>query len=478
VSVNRQLDGGRRQNLRASDPVTEDYASVRVTGYSGQASAHWGRRVAAVFGSDVYDEGIGSARWMDGVAARPLFPDKSRYRSYGTFGQGSWEVKPGRVRMGLGGRWTEIRFQSRAARLAFHDVSYNASLVWQARRWLGFQALGGRGFRAPNLNDLGAIGLNDLGYEIPAVEAIPAGALVGDSAGEGALSLGRRVERLRPEALVNLEFGARFTAERLYARAQVFQADLRDPIVRRTLLFPAEAAPRELAGLPVTVIAPTAGQRAQGVVAVATAFDPRATKAFVNDGQARYWGVESLLRYALSGRWTAEANYTFLAGRDLHPNRPIRRLSPQMGHAAIRYTRRGWAEVATRLAGAQRRLSGGDLDDERIGASRRRRDIADFFGGARVQAQVDGAGRYVVTGETLREIQERVLPGVDDSARVALYRATAGWATVALRAGYPLGERTTVYISVENMLDQNYRVHGSGVDAPGRNFYVGVRYGW
>lgn len=381
VSVNRQLDGGRRQNLRASDPVTEDYASVRATGYSGQASAHWGSRVAAVFGSDVYDEGIRSARWIDGVAARPLFPDKSRYGSYGTFGQGSWEVKPGRVRMGLGGRWTEIRFRSNAAQLAFRDVSYNASLVWQARRWLGFQALGGRGFRAPNLNDLGAIGLNDLGYEIPAVEATPAGALVGDSAGEGALSLGRRVERLRPEALVNVEFGARFTAERLYARAQVFQADLRDPIVRRTLLFPAEAAPRELAGLPVTVIAPTAGQRAQGVVAVATGFDPRATKAFVNDGQARYWGVESLLRYALSGRWTAEANYTFLAGRDLHPNRPIRRLSPQMGHAAIRYTRRGWAEVATTLVGAQRRLSGGDLDDERIGASRRRRDIADFFGG-------------------------------------------------------------------------------------------------
>jgi outer membrane receptor protein involved in Fe transport len=101
-----------------------------------------------------------------------------------------------------------------------------------------------------------------------------------------------------------------------------------------------------------------------------------------------------------------------------------------------------------------------------------------FLGGARVQAQVDGAGRYVVTGETLREIQERVLPGVDDHVRVALYRATAGWVTAALRAGYPFGERTTVYVSVENLLDQNYRVHGSGVDAPGRNFYVGVRYGW
>ena len=62
------------------------------------------------------------------------------------------------------------------------------------------------------------------------------------------------------------------------------------------------------------------------------------------------------------------------------------------------------------MSGAQDRLSGGDRDDERIGASRRRQDIADFYNSAR--------GAQVQTGETLLQIQNRVLPGVSDSTRV------------------------------------------------------------
>lgn len=474
-SLNRQQDGGTRQNLRSTDSITSDYVDVRSYGYSGQGSTHLGSRIAAIFGADIYDEHIGSRRTVNGASARPLYPDNSRYRTFGLFGQSNIDLLP-KLRLGLGGRWTEIRFRSTAADLAFRDLTFNTSLAWQARSWLGFQALVGRGFRAPNLNDLGAIGLNDLGYEIPAQEA--PGALLGDSAGETALSLRRPVEKLRPEALLNYEFGARFTSKRLYARAHVFNSGLSDPIVRRTLLFPLNGLPTQLAGLPVTPIAPTAAQRAQGVATVATAFDPRAVKAFVNDGRSRYWGVESLIRYAFTSRWSAYANYTFIAGRDLNPNRPIRRLPPQMGHAALRYTRRGWVELATTLAGAQRRLSGGDLDDERIGASRRRRDIADFFNGARVQSQVDAAGRFIPTGETLLQIQNRVLPNVDDATRVPLYTSTAGYATLSLRAGYPLAERLNVYFALENALDRNYRIHGSGVDGPGRNFYLAFRYGW
>jgi outer membrane receptor protein involved in Fe transport len=243
-----------------------------------------------------------------------------------------------------------------------------------------------------------------------------------------------------------------------------------------------------LAGLPVSVLPQTGAQREQGVIAVATAFDPRAVKAFVNDGRSRYYGLEALAKYAISSRWSAEANYSYINGRELDPNRPVRRLPPQHGSMALRYIpsgRRMWFELMAAAAGRQGRLSGGDRDDERIGASRRRRDIADFFNGARVQPLLDPTGRiFTPTGETLRQIQDRVLPlgsvvnGVavlDDNARAPLYLSTAGWATLNLRAGAPLGERWRLLFALENILDRNYRVHGSGIDAPGITGYGSLR---
>jgi outer membrane receptor for ferrienterochelin and colicin len=394
-------------------------------------------------------------------------------------------------------RFTGVRFataEDRNHRIPeysqwFRDVTFQSSLQWQINGALSIHGIVSRGFRAPNLNDLGALGLNDLGYEIPSSDAISAGALLSTDAGEGALAKGTAVSRLAAESLMNYEFGLRIRTDRIYARAQYFLADLFDPIVRRTLLFPAGNVPSSLAGLPVTPVPQTAAQAQQGVAAVATAVDPRAVKAFVNDGQSRYYGVDSMGRLLLTRRLALEGNYSYIVGRDLYPNRNIRRLPPAMGAARLRYTpsgRRPWAEVSITAAGEQSRLSGGDRDDERIGASFRRADIAAFFRGSRVAALTDPAtGVFGATGETLLQIQNRVLPlgstvngvrVVDDNTRVPLYLSTAGWTVVSIRSGFPLGERWHLNGALENLLDRNYRYHGSGIDAPGVNAWLGVRF--
>jgi outer membrane receptor protein involved in Fe transport len=126
------------------------------------------------------------------------------------------------------------------------------------------------------------------------------------------------------------------------------------------------------------------------------------------------------------------------------------------------------------MAGAQTRLSGGDLDDERIGASRSRDDIAAVFQGTRVSPFIR-QGVFTPTGETLIQIQERVLPGVSSNTRVPLYQSTAGWLTWNMQGGVLLGERMSLNAGAFNLLDRNYRVHGSGIDAPGFNVFMGVR---
>jgi len=508
-SINSQKDGTVRQALRPTDVITTDRSRVDSFGYMGQASVHAGRWLALVFGGEAYDERIGSTRFSQdpvrGTTAqeRALIPNGSRYLTTAGFAQGSMELVPGRLRANVGVRFTRVGSTTSTdsnldgsgrslgvpnTSRSFRDVTYSGSLAWQIKGGWGASVMVGRGFRAPNLNDLGAVGvMTALGFDIPAEDVIGTGAMIGADSGDGASSIGKPVRSLRAESLYNTEVGMYYTGRRVYARAHVFNAELVNPITARTLLYPVNGIPAQLAGVPVTPIAQSPGQAAQGLTAVATPLSSRAVKASVNDGNTRYYGLESLLQYKFSSRWFGEANYSFLAGRDLNPNRPVRRLPPQMGKAELRYTpagRRPWVAVAVRLAGRQSRMGGGDLDDDRMGASRRRSDIGDFFRGGTAARWIE-QGRLTVTGETLREIQDRVLPlgttinGVyvaGDGTRVPLYTYTSGWCAVDVYGGFPITERVQAQFGAANVMDRNYRVHGSGIDAPGINVYAGVRY--
>lgn len=487
-SVNSQRDGSRRQNLRFTDSITADDSLVNSFGYTAQATSHVGHRHAIVFGGEWYDEHISSTRTVlnpvTGArqSARPLYPDSSRYRTGGAFVQNRIEIGR-RLRATLGGRWTRVgysnpsdTFGARASAQDFRDWTFNTALAWQLHPTLSVVGLVGRGFRAPNANDLGAIGLNDLGYEIPASDAVPAGALLSSGASENATSLGRAVEKLRAEQLLSYEVGLRLRVRKLETRIQFFDTELYDPIVRRTLLFLRDQAPAALSGLPVTMMPPTAAQQAQGVLTVATSFDPRAVKAFVNDGRARYYGTEASGRFQFRSHWAAEAGASYIVGRDLNPNRNIRRLPPPQGTVALQHTRTHfWWRTYLLFAGPQNRLSGGDIDDERIGASRSRSDVAAVFQSTRLSPFIS-QGLFTPTGETLRQIQDRVLPGLADSTRVALYQKTSGWLTWNVQGGYALTERMSVTGGVFNVLDRNYRVHGSGIDAPGVSVFWGFRF--
>ncbi len=519
-SLNSQADGTARQGLRSSDRLIRDRSRVNSFGYIGQASGHVGQRQAIVFGGELYDEHIATTRVeTDPVNGqqyqrRPLYPNGSRYQTGGIFGHDTWEIIKGGDRSPLratfGMRYTRIGYASRAAdnrdaqgnslgvvdsSLGFADLTWSGSLAWQPTTRWGWYFQAGRGFRAPNLNDLGALGLNDLGFEVPAEAAVRVGALVGISDGEGVGSSGRTLERLRPERLISYELGTSWRSSRIEARTHVFISNLQDPIVRRTLLFPVDRLPASIAGLAVTPISQTSLQRAQGVASVATALDPRAIKAFVNEGAASYYGIESRLHALLARPLALDAGYSFIVGRELNPNRFARRLPPQQGRLALTWipTSRISVELSGNFNGRQPRLSGGDLTDERIGASRRRRDISDFFFSARIrpllQAGSDGvAGTaddiFSPTGETLARILDRVLPLgasingvtiVDDNSRAPLFVATPGFAVFHLQGIFRISENTSLVMSLRNLLDKNYRLHGSGIDESGLNGSLGLR---
>jgi outer membrane receptor protein involved in Fe transport len=88
---------------------------------------------------------------------------------------------------------------------------------------------------------------------------------------------------------------------------------------------------------------------------------------------------------------------------------------------------------------------------------------------------------FAPTQETLAQIRDRVLPlgatingvtVVDDGTRVPLYTRTPAFVSVSVGAGASIAKNLSLKVSVSNLLDRSYRVHGSGVDAPGVSVYA------
>jgi outer membrane receptor protein involved in Fe transport len=92
---------------------------------------------------------------------------------------------------------------------------------------------------------------------------------------------------------------------------------------------------------------------------------------------------------------------------------------------------------------------------------------------------------FAPTGETLNQIRDRVLPLgavingvliVDDNSRVPLFLSNSGFVSFTLSGGFRLTENASVNLALLNLLDRNYRIHGSGIDAPGINVFVSLKY--
>ena len=73
-------------------------------------------------------------------------------------------------------------------------------------------------------------------------------------------------------------------------------------------------------------------------------------------------------------------------------------------------------------------------------------------------------------------VQERWL--LLDACNGTLFTSTAGWLRLDIRGGRDIGERWHLSGAVENLLDRNYRVHGSGMDSAGANAYLSLQLRW
>ena len=73
--------------------------------------------------------------------------------------------------------------------------------------------------------------------------------------------------------------------------------------------------------------------------------------------------------------------------------------------------------------------------------------------------------------------QDRLSPRDSEDPRIDP-AGTAGWATLNLLASWQATETVTLGLKLQNLGDRNYREHGSGIDAPGRNLGAWINIGF
>jgi hemoglobin/transferrin/lactoferrin receptor protein len=496
IQREERINQGGQGNPQAL--INAQYERTRAVGLSLFGAKTLPGRHTVLGGADVYRD-VMRARAFDAhpvtgiaTAARPRVPNGAYFNNYGFFVQDVWEAVPSRLRLAASLRYGVASYRARArdnalvgGRAVVEDDSvrtaawtFRFSGAWQLGRGWVLAGNVARGFRPPNMTDLGSLGLQGNGvFEIAAPAVAGRQAFIGTTADASAVSTGLPVRQVIPESSLSYEGSLRYRNGRMDADLTGFVTNINDLLTTQTLILPPGAVGTRLGTEIITAQLPT------GAVFVAPATSPVRVRA--NFTGARIYGVESSLGVRLTASWSLSGNFTWLHAEDRATGRPPDvegGTPPPQGLLRLRYQPPGrtwWVEGVVAAAHRQTRLSSLNLDDRRIGAARTRTQIQNFFRrGAMVRGFIEAGpdgrlgtadDRLRLTGETLAQIQARVLGAV---ASAPLFPRLPGWATLNLRGGYRFGERHHLLVALDNLLDQNYRTISSGIDAPGRNLTV------
>jgi len=170
--------------------------------------------------------------------------------------------------------------------------------------------------------------------------------------------------------------------------------------------------------------------RIASVLTGAVTMDGRDVVQNQNVSSADIRGVEASLHMTLTPSMTADLIVNYLHGEQAETDgseNPADRIPPFNGRLSLRYQANESLQIETffLFAGSQDRLSPRDLQDVRISPA-----------------------------------------------------GTPGWVTANIAVTWQAGERWQATARVENILDKNYRMHGSGIDATGGNLLLSLNYSW
>jgi hemoglobin/transferrin/lactoferrin receptor protein len=317
ASTQRTLEV-RESQKNGSTTVRHETDRMRSLGATAQihtAKGTWN----AVHGIDQYSDLVGSERIdvdggiLPGTAKRGLYPDGATMNSTAIFSL--HDVAWSKWHLTMGARWNFFGINVKdpdigEAHLTPKALAGNGAAMYNLG--MGHQVLASinSGFRVPNIDDLGTLGIVDFRYELPNYD-------------------------LRPERSIQYQLGYKWDRQRTRFETFAYRNELRELITR--------------------IQQDT--QKIQGY----------ALYKKENSEQAYVQGIEANMTHAFARHWNLQANLTYAYGQNKTLGEPMRRIPPMFGRVCLRYAHKAWAfNFEYFSTSRQGRLAKADKADNRI----------------------------------------------------------------------------------------------------------------
>ena len=363
---------GANHSFIEEDKVTTGGLTVDV---SSVISKNW----TANTGIEYYNDKVNSSKNQTGIASnetvtmRGLYPNDASSGNFSLYSLHHVKINRFVVEAGLRYNSFSIKIpDTTTTAIKLGDVVVtpasivsNIALLYRINQLQSVYSSFSTGYRTPNIDDMGSLGLVDFRYEIPAYN-------------------------LKPEKSYNTEIGYRFSNQKIKTAVAFFYMQLSDLITR--------------------VQVP--GQQVGGYNVY--------TKE--NSQQSYLKGLEASFDYRFSKSFDIKTGASYAYGQNLTRNEPMRRIPPFNGRVLLNYRKLKWiAAMEYLFAGKQNRLAQGDKDDNRIPAG-----------------------------------------------------GTPGWNIINVYGGYA-ATHYSIRMGVQNIFNQDYRTHGSGINAVGRSGWISMQ---
>lgn len=364
---------GRNSRKNGSSSLRKERDEINTIGFTTDIFSEFNKIWTANSGIELYYDNVGSTRkdinTQTGMSSnmRGLYPDNSRYGNYSLYslhhvGFGKWIVDAG------------LRFNTFNIRISDTTLGNvkispsawvgNAALMYQLDKSQTVYAAFSSGYRAPNVDDMGTLGIVDFRYEVP-------------------------TSGLKPEKSQHTELGYKFQTKRLSGTVAAYYMHLTDLITRVKM----------------------DGQVINGY----QVYQKENTEsAFIR-------GFETEVNWNVLKNLNVAGGIAYAYGQSLSRKEPLRRVPPFNGRLMSTYRNSKWLAAAEfQFASHQKRLAQGDKDDNRIPKG-----------------------------------------------------GTPGWKVFNLFGGYNFSF-VQLKAGVQNIFNEDYRTHGSGINAVGRSAWLSV----